>query len=450
MANTTPERAVPQVVEQDTGEGTAEGRGRSALIWRLAAGAMLVVALAAYAVLVDEIPELPLWWDVALAAFVLIPATMALAWLALPLRTWDGVAALGVGLAAAALACALADLDILANLAKALAVILLALAFLNFFERPWWVGLVALAIPAVDALSVWRGPTRHIVEEEPEVFGLLSIAFPVPDGSFQLGLPDVLFFSLFLGAAARWRMRVPLSWLLMTSSFGATMALALWLDPFGLGGLPALPLLCLAFLGANGDRLLGSLRPSHELVPVRHLRPVPDPEPEPERRPHLAVGVAECDDGWIAAGLEDGRFAWAERRPTFAAALELAGEADVVGVEAVAGGERLGEIADRLYLGAEARRVYSDFLRKLMATRDDDDAAALVRELGWQGMTQESLAFRRRALEVAEHRGDERLVEVDGLAARGERLARAGIEVPPEAVRAAAAAWSATRSARGR
>jgi hypothetical protein len=65
-------------------------------------------------------------------------------------------------------------------------------------------------------------------------------------------------------------------------------------------------------------------------------------------------------------------------------------------------------------------------------------------------VTNESLAFRRRALEVAAHRGDERLVEVKGPASRRELLARAGIQVPDEALRAAAAAWSATESAERR
>ena len=43
----------------------------------------------------------------------------------------------------------------------------------------------------------------------------------------------------------------------MTASFGATIAVAVWLD---LGGLPALPLLSLAFLLANGDLLWRQLR----------------------------------------------------------------------------------------------------------------------------------------------------------------------------------------------
>jgi hypothetical protein len=38
------------------------------------------------------------------------------------------------------------------------------------------------------------------------------------------------------------------------------MALAIWLDPFGLGGLPALPLLSIAFLAANVDLLWSRIR----------------------------------------------------------------------------------------------------------------------------------------------------------------------------------------------
>jgi len=48
-----------------------------------------------------------------------------------------------------------------------------------------------------------------------------------------------------------------LTWLLMSLSFGATLALAVWLD---LGGLPALPLLALGFLLANCDLIWKRLR----------------------------------------------------------------------------------------------------------------------------------------------------------------------------------------------
>ena len=35
--------------------------------------------------------------------------------------------------------------------------------------------LVALVIPWVDAVSVWRGPTKVVVEEKPGLFDRISI-----------------------------------------------------------------------------------------------------------------------------------------------------------------------------------------------------------------------------------------------------------------------------------
>jgi hypothetical protein len=114
-------------------------------------------------------------------------------------------------------------------------------------------------IPWVDALSVWRGPTKQIVTHKRELFTTFSFAFPVPGevDTAQLGLPDLLFFALFLGAAARWGLRVKLTWLAMTLSFGATLALTV---AFDIGGLPALPLLSLGFLAPNADILWRRLR----------------------------------------------------------------------------------------------------------------------------------------------------------------------------------------------
>ena len=423
-------RAAPVLTEPSRQERRARP-----WLWRVGAGAALAVALGAYAAVVDELPELTLWWDVVLAAFLLIPATLALAWLALPLRTWDGVAAAGVGLATLAVACAAADLDIPGNVVKALAVMLLALAFVGFFERPWWIALVALAIPLVDAASVWRGPTRHIVTERPAVFDLLSVAFPVPGGSFQLGLPDVLFFTLFLAAAARWSMRVGLSWLLMTASFGVTMWLALWLDPFDLGGLPALPLLSLAFLLANADHLVRSLPPS-PAAPVLHLRPLPapaaEPEPEPEQAPVLTVGIAADAGGWVAVAVEGEHVAWSTCRATLAEVLELARDADAVAVDDPVADERLEAVADRLYLGPPARRVYLDFLRRLLDARDDDEASALCRSLGWDGMTRESLGLRRRALELRDRPADRRVAVVRAEGRSALERALSATEPPPE------------------
>jgi hypothetical protein len=222
-----------------------------------AAAAALFASLLAYYAFADELPEVGKWFNVAVVAIALVPAVFALVLLALPLRTARGRAGTAVAFAALALACDAGGFDVAANFSKLAAATAFAFVFLDLFENVSWVVLVAAVIPAVDAISVWRGPTRHIVTERPGVFDALSFAFPVPGtGAFQLGLPDLLFFALFLAAAHRWELRVLATWLAMVVSFGVTMALTVGADPFGIGGLPALPLLSVAFLAANADVLV--------------------------------------------------------------------------------------------------------------------------------------------------------------------------------------------------
>jgi len=80
---------------------------------------------------------------------------------------------------------------------------------------------------------------------------------PGEDSAANLGLPDLLFFSLFLAAAARFGLRVFVTWLLLVASFGATISIAVaWNKP----GLPALPLLSVGFVLANADLLWRALR----------------------------------------------------------------------------------------------------------------------------------------------------------------------------------------------
>ena len=237
---------------------------------RALAVAGLLAALGLYYWLVDRLPDVDTLGAFLLASLALVPAVFALVWLALPLRAWRGTLAVALAFGLLAVVWTSSELDVLANFAKLAAVTALAFWFLSYFERVSWVVLIAALIPVVDALSVWRGPTRHIVTEEPQVFDLLSFAFPVPrTGSFDLGLPDILFFTLFLGAAARWGLRVKWTWLAMVTSFAVTVALAIWVDPFGIGGLPALPGLSLAFLLANADLLWRQLRAPPAPAPDR-------------------------------------------------------------------------------------------------------------------------------------------------------------------------------------
>jgi hypothetical protein len=326
------------------------------------AGAALLGGLLAYYLSFRSLPNLPTPVDVLFVGFVLIPAVFGLVWIALPVRRWRGLAGAAAAFAVLAVVASKADLDLLANFAKLGAATAAAFWFLSFFESALWVALVALLIPFVDAYSVWRGPTAHIISERPEVFTALSFAFPLAgerqvlilwrhplaegryaydvirapggkrndepltdengdgevgwleaeldadrdyryviiarqagrsaattilaraddvnegverravtssrfaptavhaesvDSSAKLGLPDLLFFALFLAAADAFRLRVRLTWLLMTASFGTTLAFTYYL---WVGGLPALPLLALAFLIANAALLWRQFR----------------------------------------------------------------------------------------------------------------------------------------------------------------------------------------------
>ena len=243
------------------GEGPLVGRASALLTPRGIAFGVLAVALGLYYRFHESLPNTSTWGDVAFLSFVLMPAVFALVYLALPLRAARELQLLVVAVAFAILAVILhqADLNTLADFAKLGAMAFAAFWFLNFFEALSWVVLVACIVPWVDAYSVWRGPTNNIVHNHRQVFSTLSFAFPVPGeaSAANLGLPDLLFFSLFLAAAARFGLRMFATWALLVASFGATIAIAVaWDKP----GLPALPLLSISFLLANADLLWRRLR----------------------------------------------------------------------------------------------------------------------------------------------------------------------------------------------
>jgi hypothetical protein len=230
------------------------GRPTSLLRLRYAAFAALAGALAAYYASSESLWNATLWWDVAWLTLVLLPAVFAVVWFLLPFWRWRPLPFAAGAFAVLSVLLSLAGLGALANFSKLVTMTLLGFWFLTFFESVLWVALVASVIPLVDALSVWRGPTRHIVDKQPEVFTTLSFAFRIPGErpTANLGLPDLLFFALFLAASVRFRLRPGWTWLAMTASFGLTIVLTVAFDVIGL---PALPLLSMAFLLVNADLL---------------------------------------------------------------------------------------------------------------------------------------------------------------------------------------------------
>ncbi len=225
---------------------------------RVAAFVAVGAAVGTWFVVAPHLARVPLWPAVAIVAAAVMPATLLLVLVALPLRTWRFGFAAAIVLALVALGCTAAGWGLAANFAKLWAAVLAGWAFLRLFEELSWVVVVAVVIPFVDAISVWRGPTHAITTHHFEVYTSVAIAFLVPGGgAAYLGPPDVLFYALFLAAAARWGLRVGWTWLAMTTMYSLTVVTANAAD---VGGLPALPFLSVGFLAANADLLWRRLR----------------------------------------------------------------------------------------------------------------------------------------------------------------------------------------------
>jgi hypothetical protein len=231
--------------------------GVASPILRFGAAATAVVA---WFVVAPHLSPLHLWPAVLLVALVVLPGVLLLVLLALPLWREHRLWIAAVVLAVVAFACTEAGWGLPANFAKLGAAVFAGFAFLQLFELLWWVVLVACLVPLVDAISVWRGPTHAITEHHFHVYTDVAIAFVVPGGgAAYLGPPDVLFYALFLAAAARWRLRVGWTWFGMTGMYALTIVIATAAD---VGGLPALPFLSVGFLGANADLLWRAIRRS--------------------------------------------------------------------------------------------------------------------------------------------------------------------------------------------
>jgi len=229
---------------------------------RAASLAVLLVVLVAYGASARHLPELPSRLDVAFYALVVLPAFAAAIWLPLPIAAAGTKPLLALVIAAGAVAITLSllDLESAANVAKLACYALAGFTFLSLFEELWWLTLVAVLVPWVDIWSVAAGPTEYVVEERPGIFEQVAIAFPSPGETavVNIGPPDILFFSLFLAAADRFRLRVTATWVGMTACLGVTLALVWYWDD--VAGLPALPAVCLGFLLPNADLLWRDVR----------------------------------------------------------------------------------------------------------------------------------------------------------------------------------------------
>ncbi len=219
---------------------------------RTAALAAVVALLAAWDAGARVVPGLGRWPDILVIALVVLPVTFTVPLLALPISTSRTVLPSAALLAVLALLASVADADAAFNVLKLLTLTAVGYLFVQVFEALSWIVLVALVIPFVDAWSVWRGPTSYVVSEEPSLLERVSVAFRLPgdDGVFTLGPPDVLFFALFLAAAARFGLRTGWTWACMVALLSLSIVLTV---AFHVRGLPALPAVAIGFLLPNVD-----------------------------------------------------------------------------------------------------------------------------------------------------------------------------------------------------
>jgi len=189
------------------------------VLTRRRAIALVVVGgcVLAWFLVAPHLHPIGLWPAIVLVSVLVIPATLSLVLIALPLWSARWLVPAVVGLALAALVFSLLDWGLPANFAKLGAAVFAGWAFLGLFEQLSWVVVIALVIPLVDIVSVWRRPTHAITTHHFEVYTAVAIAFLVPGGgAAYLGPPDVLFFALFLAAAARWNLRPTWTWIATT------------------------------------------------------------------------------------------------------------------------------------------------------------------------------------------------------------------------------------------
>jgi hypothetical protein len=237
----------------------------------------LAACVLAWFIVAPHLPRVGLWPAILIVSCLVMPATLFLIYLALPLWSQRTVVIYAGACALLALIFSLLGWGLAANFAKLWAAVFAGWAFLRLFEQLSWVVLVACVIPLVDAFSVWRGPTKAITSHHFEVYTAVAIAFLVPGGgAAYLGPPDILFYALFLAAAARWHLRVFWTWFAMTFMYGFTIVLAYTVDA---SGLPALPFLSFGFLIANADLIWRTIRPSANSSGRASSPPVDDQAP---------------------------------------------------------------------------------------------------------------------------------------------------------------------------
>jgi hypothetical protein len=228
--------------------------------FRAAAFLLVLACVVTWDGVAPHLGVVSVWAEVAIIAAGVLPATLLLIYLALPL--WSHRLVVATAFAVCVIGAVVTwetHYYLASNFLKLGAYACGGWMFLWLFEELAWVVLIALIIPFVDAISVAAGPTHTIVTHHFAVYSAVAVAFVAPGGrAAGLGPPDILFFALFLASTVRWQLRPGWTWLAMTGMYALTLVLANATD---VSGLPALPFVSAGFLLANGDLLWRRMRP---------------------------------------------------------------------------------------------------------------------------------------------------------------------------------------------
>ena len=230
--------------------------------WRVVAFVALALAVGTWFAGAARLGAVSLWPTIIIVSAGVLPATLLLIYIALPLSRfrWTVLALCALTLALLAFGYSEAGWGFAANFAKLWAAVFAGWAFLYLFYDVGLIVLIAAIIPIVDAISVFTpgAPTHQIIKNHISIYNNVAVAFVGPHGAVaQLGPPDILFYALFLGAALRFGLRPGWTWLATTGLYAASFPLAVATNA---DGLPALPFLSLGFLAANADLLWKAVR----------------------------------------------------------------------------------------------------------------------------------------------------------------------------------------------
>lgn len=171
-----------------------------------------------------------------------------------------------------------------ANLAKVLLAAVFGIWLAQGMASRAWIFLFILASSVSDMGSVIMGPTRVLLDHSPQVVGGFTVGVALFGHSFEgphaaIGVSDIVFFALYLGAARRFNLRESASAVAM-----AVSVVLVFLAALSTGVLPVLPVLGLFFIAANLDHFVKDVvEPSTEvpmgtrmarIAPIARVRPI--------------------------------------------------------------------------------------------------------------------------------------------------------------------------------